>query len=270
MEGRGLGAKSQDLRNGGFPPILNAMLKGNVFSRAFTLIELLVVMVVISILVAILLPVLQTVQVKANSTKAMSNLRQVGTAFLLYANDNNYTLPGRMADQANQATPKWPALLAGTDGSGTPNLTTNYIGNVQVYIAPGDQTINPNRPDLFSFLTTNDVNNCSWIMNGYNDSGALTNPSFTVRTVNFTSPTETILLGVQKGGQANFYMDFLNGDNTSVLNLTMYNQGSPYLFADGSVQFITQATYDGPAPQGSSDYGDWLWLTNKSDAVPGQ
>ena len=244
------------------------MLKGKVPSRAFTLIELLVVIVVIAILIALFLPVLQTVQRKANLTKALSNLKQVGTGFMLYANENNYTLPGRMADQANQATPKWPALLAGTDGSGTPNLTTNYVGDVRVYIAPGDQTINPNRPDLFAFLTTNDVNNCSWIMNGYNDVGALTNPSVQVRTVNFAAPAETILLGVQKGGQANFYMDFLNGDNTSVLNLTMYNNGSPYLFADGSVQFITLKQYMQPAPQGSSDYGDYLWLSDKTTTVP--
>ena len=245
------------------------MLKGKAPYRAFTLIELLVVIVVIAILVALFLPVLQTVQRKANLTKAMSNMKQVGTGFMLYANENSYTLPGRMADAANQTTPKWPALLAGTDGSGTPNVTTAYVQDVRVYIAPGDQTINPNRPDLFAFLTTNDVNNCSWIMNGYNDVGALQNPSVQVRTVNFTSPTETILLGVQKGGQANFYMDFQNGDNTSVLNLTMYNNGSPYLFADGSVQFITQAQYNQPAPQGSSNYGDWLWLTDKNSTVPG-
>lgn len=245
-----------------------SMLKGKVPSRAFTLIELIVVIVVIAILVAIFLPVLQTVRRKANLTKALSNLKQVGAGFMLYANENNYTLPGRTADPSNQTTPKWPALLAGTDGSGTPNLTTNYVGDVRVYIAPGDQTIDPNRADLFAFLTTNDTNNCSWIMNGYNDLGALSNPSVSVRTVNFASPAETILLGVQKGGQANFYMDFLNGDNTNVLNLAMYNDGSPYLFADGSVQFITQKQYMQPAPQGSSNYGDWLWISDKSSAVP--
>ncbi len=246
------------------------MFKGKTSPRAFTLIELLVVIVVIAILAAMLLPVMQDMQVKGNITKAMSNLKQVGAAFQMFANDNNYALPGRMADQSNQATPKWPALLAGTDGSGTPNLTTNYVGSVNVYIAPGDQTINLNRPDLFSWLTTNDVNNCCWIMNGYNDDGALTNSSVPIRTLNFTSPAETILLGVQKGGQANFYMDFLNGDNTGVLNLSMYNNGSPYLFADGHVAFLTVSQYNQPAPQGSSCYGDWLWLTDKSTTVPAQ
>ena len=244
------------------------MLKGKVPPRAFTLIELLVVITVIAILAAILFPVLQGVQRKANLTKALNNLKQVGAGFMLYANENNYTLPGRQADAANNTTPKWPALLAGTDGTGTPNLTTNYVGDVRVYIAPGDQTINANRPDLFAFLTSNDTNNCSWIMNGYDDVGAMSDSNVLVRTVNFSAPTETILLGVQKGGQANFYMDFLNGDNTSILNLSMYNGGSPYLFADGSVQYISELRYKQPAPQGASNYGDWLWLTDKTTAVP--
>ena len=246
------------------------MLKGNFLSRAFTLIELLIVIVVIAILASLFLPVFAAIQQKANMTKGMNNMRQVGTAFLLYANDNNFTLPGRMADASNQATPKWPALLAGTDGSGTPNISTNYVGNVQVYIAPGDPSINPNRPDLFAFLTNNDVNNCSWIMNGYNDLGALTNASVQIRTVNFTSPSETILLGPETPGGVNFYMDFDNGDNTNVINMAMYNGGSPYLFADGSVRFITKTQYLAPAPQGSSDYGDWLWLSDKNNTVPGQ
>ena len=245
------------------------MTKRNFPLRGFTLIELLVVITVIAILAALLLPVLAGVQKKANLTKAMSNMRQVGTAFQLYANENSYTLPGRQSDAPSTATPKWPALLAGTDGSGTQNLTTNYIGDVKVYIAPGDNTINPNRPDLFAYLTSNSSNNTSWIMNGYNDLGAHTNSSVQIRTVAFTSPADTVLLGVQDAGAQNFYMDFADGDNNNVLNLSMYgNAGSPYLFADGSVRFISELQYKQPAPQGTSDYGDWLWLSDKSNAVP--
>jgi prepilin-type N-terminal cleavage/methylation domain-containing protein/prepilin-type processing-associated H-X9-DG protein len=244
------------------------MLKGTLFSRAFTLIELLFVVVIISILAALLLPALTAVRKNADKTQAISNMKQVGLAFTLYANDNNLTLPGRVSDQTTSAAPKWPALLAGTNGSGQQNVTTNYVGDVRVYIAPEDVTINPQRPDLFTYLTTNTTNNTSWIMNGYNDVGALTNSAVQIRTVGFSSMSETILLGIQKPGAANFYMDFSNGDNNTVLNLAMYNGGSPYLFADGSVQFITQAQYQQPAPQGTSNYGDWLWLSDKSNSVP--
>jgi prepilin-type N-terminal cleavage/methylation domain-containing protein/prepilin-type processing-associated H-X9-DG protein len=56
-------------------------------STAFTLIELLVVVVIIAILAALLLPALKGAQEKSRSAKCMSNLRQIGTAMLLYSDD---------------------------------------------------------------------------------------------------------------------------------------------------------------------------------------
>jgi prepilin-type N-terminal cleavage/methylation domain-containing protein/prepilin-type processing-associated H-X9-DG protein len=55
--------------------------------HAFTLIELLVVIVIIAILTAILFPVFAQAREKARQTSCLSNLRQVGTAFLMYAQD---------------------------------------------------------------------------------------------------------------------------------------------------------------------------------------
>lgn len=236
--------------------------------HAFTLIELLVVIAVIAVLASILMVALSGVSKKGNQTKAMNNLRQVGSAFLLYAGEHNYTLPGRLADAPNQATPKWPALLAGTDGSGARDVSTNYVGDVKVYIAPGDQSVNPERPDLFEYLTSNSENRTAWIMNGYNDVGTKNDPSLQIRTTAFSSAADTIILGMLKPGSGNFYMDFTDGDNNSVLNLTAYTNGSPYLFGDGSVKFITQDDYKKPSPQGSGYYGDYLWLTNKSNSIP--
>lgn len=55
--------------------------------RAFTLIELLVVIAIIAILAAILFPVFAQAKAAAKKTQDLSNVRQLVTALMMYAND---------------------------------------------------------------------------------------------------------------------------------------------------------------------------------------
>jgi prepilin-type N-terminal cleavage/methylation domain-containing protein len=64
---------------------------------AFTLIELLVVIVIIAILAGLIFPVFGKVRRSSLETRAISNLRQIGTAMSTYCGEHNDFLPGPLS-----------------------------------------------------------------------------------------------------------------------------------------------------------------------------
>lgn len=71
------------------------MLKRNRSSgkKGFTLIELLVVVAIIAVLVAVLMPALKEAREQSRTVKCGSNLRQISTAMILYAQDYQNKFP---------------------------------------------------------------------------------------------------------------------------------------------------------------------------------
>ena len=74
-------------------PVSQRIGNGLVSHRAFTLIELMATVAIIGVLASLLLPALSMAKSKADSTRCLSNLHQIGIAVRLYADDNEGGLP---------------------------------------------------------------------------------------------------------------------------------------------------------------------------------
>jgi len=76
--------------------------------RGFTLIELLVVIAIIAVLAAILFPVFAQAKAAARTTQCLSQVRQLGLAWTLYANDtNDRACPSYTVDPSNWTLSAW-------------------------------------------------------------------------------------------------------------------------------------------------------------------
>ena len=103
------------------------MLSPRRVQKGFTLIELLVVIAIIAILAAILFPVFAQARDKARQTSCLSNMKQLGLGFNMYAQDYDGALM-----QTTWEIPKikvhWSYVLQ------------PYVKNERVFVCPSDPT----------------------------------------------------------------------------------------------------------------------------------
>lgn len=125
--------------------------------RGFTLIELLVVIAIISLLVSILLPSLKMAKEAANRSVCMSNMHQLCTAMLLYAEDYRGLLPPfTTKDETDKIVPttsfaRYAGCNSRKSGIGCmlgPHpywMPSEYISNLDMLFCPGDFLYAPER-----------------------------------------------------------------------------------------------------------------------------
>ncbi len=111
---------------------------------AFTLIELLVVIAIIAILTALLFPAIATIRARADTTKCISNLRQIGIGIMAYCREHDDSLPGPLTLE------QYPNPLTNSKGS--------LVEKLEPYL--GGQKKDPNQADAKRLTSINSLFVC--------------------------------------------------------------------------------------------------------------
>ena len=203
--------------------------------KGFTLIELLVVISIISLLISLLMPALKQARESARKVSCMSNLKQIGIAARMYAEDNGQWLPHAGYTYNNTASGPYIGWTAQLSRYLNVSSMTAYQLNHGVFQCPSQTNPSSGYP---GYGDNGFYGGYGWnyVRLGYIPNHRLEN---TINLTQVRNPTKTLMAGDTSDEYINSFdpsrVFFLYG------NAFRHSDGGNYLWVDGHVSWHSES-----------------------------